>query len=177
MKNMRSSILSLNMKSISRLALVSLLLTASGGESPALAAQAMEITDETAHEQVYSGPDGAEGAGAPDGDGADGGAEDEVDYDDYVGEPTPDAQGDEAALEGDEMEAGSEPAIQAVDATEGGEGDYVEESDTPDGRHVRKEVHQGPGFKTVRVTTSGGSAPPAGGRGATLMQAMMQEMM
>lgn len=60
------------------------------------------------------------------------------------------------------------------------EGDFVEESDTDDGRHVRKEVHQGPGFKTVRITTSGGvpGGPPGmGGRGPSLMQAMMQDMM
>jgi len=42
--------------------------------------------------------------------------------------------------------------VSVVDGKEK-EGDYVEESDTPDGRHIRKEVHQGNGFKTVRITS------------------------
>ena len=40
--------------------------------------------------------------------------------------------------------------------------DYVEESDRPDGTHIRKEVHRGPGgSQTVRMSISGrgGSIP------------------
>lgn len=34
--------------------------------------------------------------------------------------------------------------------------DYVEESDRPDGTHIRKEVHKGPdGSQTVRMQISG----------------------
>lgn len=33
-----------------------------------------------------------------------------------------------------------DPVVSVVDGKEK-EGDYVEESDTPDGRHIRKEVH------------------------------------
>jgi len=60
--------------------------------------------------------------------------------------------------------------VSVVDGKEK-DGDYVEESDTPDGRHIRKEVHQGPGFKTVRITQEGGSGPSIGGpgRGPSLM--------
>jgi hypothetical protein len=36
------------------------------------------------------------------------------------------------------------------------EEDFVEEKTTKDGAHIRKEVHQGPGFKTVRITSTGG---------------------
>ena len=39
--------------------------------------------------------------------------------------------------------------------------DYVEETTTADGHHIRKEVHQGAGFKSVRITSDGGA--PAGG--------------
>ena len=35
--------------------------------------------------------------------------------------------------------------------------DYVEEKTTADGTHIRKEVHQGNGFKSVRITSDGGS--------------------
>lgn len=73
------------------------------------------------------------------------------------------------------MPADEMPVVSVVDPKK--EGDFVEESDTPDGRHVRKEVHQGPGFKTVRITSQGGGGPPMGGRGPSLMQAMMQDMM
>ena len=77
-----------------------------------------------------------------------------------------------------EAEVSSDDNAPAEDAGKGRAGDYVEESDTPDGGHVRKEVHQGPGFKTVRITTQGGSGGSVlGRRGPSLMQAMMQDMM
>lgn len=37
------------------------------------------------------------------------------------------------------------------------EEDYVEEKTTADGTHIRKEVHSGPGFTSVRITSDGGS--------------------
>ena len=49
-----------NLKQVSRLALVSLLLTASDGPSTFKICTAMKITDETTHEQVYSNKDSAE---------------------------------------------------------------------------------------------------------------------
>jgi hypothetical protein len=64
--------------------------------------------------------------------------------------------------------------------------DYVEEKTTADGQHIRKEVHQGNGFKSVRITSDGGSGDAipdlpqmfGGGGGGipSLMQAMMQGM-
>lgn len=61
--------------------------------------------------------------------------------------------------------------------------DYVEEKTTKDGTHIRKEVHQGPGFKSVRITSDGGSGGeiPAmfgGGGGGIpdMMAAMMASM-
>jgi hypothetical protein len=61
------------------------------------------------------------------------------------------------------------------------EKDYVEEQTTADGTHIRKEVHQGPGFKTVRITSDGGSGGPipsmfGGGGIPDLMGAMLQSM-
>lgn len=35
--------------------------------------------------------------------------------------------------------------------------DYVEEKTNADGTHIRKEVHQGNGFKSIRITSDGGS--------------------
>lgn len=48
-------------------------------------------------------------------------------------------------LSGEPEDDGKEPA------------DYVEEKTTKDGAHIRKEVHQGDGFKSVRITSDGGS--------------------
>ena len=62
--------------------------------------------------------------------------------------------------------------MSVVDKTKHDEGkergdDYVEESDRPDGTHIRKEVHRGPGgSQTVRMSISGGAgmAGMMGGR-------------
>jgi len=68
----------------------------------------------------------------------------------------------------------------------------VEEKVTKDGEHVRREVHEGPGFKQVKIVKEGGSAPPpgivkqgmpplpsmfGGGGPDSLIQAIMQDMM
>ena len=80
-------------------------------------------------------------------------------------------------MDEDAEEPQVEPVVSVVETQQEPAGDYVEESDTPDGRHVRKEVHQGPGFKSVRITTQGGSGPVlGGGRGPSIMQAMIQNM-
>lgn len=39
------------------------------------------------------------------------------------------------------------------DAFSGTQTDYVEEILDKNGNHMRKEVHQGPGFKTVEITS------------------------
>ena len=65
---------------------------------------------------------------------------------------------------------------------EGEPEDYVEEKTTADGTHIRKEVHQGNGFKSVRITSDGGSggAIPSmfGGGGGIpdMMAAMLNDM-
>lgn len=41
--------------------------------------------------------------------------------------------------------------------------DYVEEITNPDGSHTRKEVHQGDGFKSVRITKDLGAGGIGGG--------------
>ncbi len=56
------------------------------------------------------------------------------------------------------------------------EGDTVEEHDEPDGTHVRKEIHQGPGFKTVRITSSGGAGGAISSPGG-LMEMIMKDLM
>ena len=48
------------LRQVSRLALISLLLAGSDEHSSIRSSLAMEITDETTHEQVYSNPDSAE---------------------------------------------------------------------------------------------------------------------
>ena len=53
--------------------------------------------------------------------------------------------------------------------------DNVEETTTEDGSHIRKEVHQGPGFKSVRITSdgAGGPAPDIPADIGDLMSAML----
>lgn len=138
----------MSVKFLSRLSILSLLLYAGSREA---ITSAMDIVDETTHEKVYESGEA----------GSDDLSDQMASAIDEDQEPVPDG--------------GNEPAVSVAD--ENKEGDYVEESDTPDGRHIRKEVHQGPGFKTVRISTSGGSGPVLGGGGPSIMQAMMQDMM
>jgi hypothetical protein len=69
----------------------------------------------------------------------------------------------------------------ALDQLDEEEDDYVEEKTTADGTHIRKEVHSGPGFTSVRITSDGGvggdDMPPGMPAGLEeIMKAMMGGM-
>lgn len=138
------------LKQVSRLALLTLLFTGSDLPSTIVRSSAMEITDETTHEQVYSNKDSAESVAS------------ELEKEIIAEQPGDEASGVDPTLEddkdGDEAEdelfGGTEKILNEMDADIKSDdnapavevkkdeaGDIVEESDTPDGRHIRKEIH------------------------------------
>mmetsp|Transcript_18556 Transcript_18556/g.28502 ORF Transcript_18556/g.28502 Transcript_18556/m.28502 type:complete len:220 (+) Transcript_18556:173-832(+) len=100
------------------------------------------------------------------------------------------SQEDEEESENDEGNDDDEdyiPAVIKINSSpsslatnkDGDDNDYVTEETRADGTHVRKEVHEGPGFRSVRITSDGGpggAGPVAGGPGG-IMKAIMQDMM
>lgn len=42
------------------------------------------------------------------------------------------------------------------------DGDFIEEKTLANGEHIKKEVHKGPGFETIEITTDGGTGAPGG---------------
>ena len=105
-----------------------------------------------AHETIYNEPDVVK----------------ETELDTNKNEPEPAAKEDEPEIAELETESDDEPKGVSLgdilgepeDADEKDAEDYVEEKTTADGTHIRKEVHQGNGFKSVRITSDGGSGSP-----------------
>ena len=68
------------------------------------------------------------------------------------------------------------------------DGDFIEEKTLANGEHIKKEIHKGPGFETIEITTDGGPgvvgspddmlplAPISMGPPPELMQQMIHDM-
>lgn len=57
------------------------------------------------------------------------------------------------------------------------DGDFIEEKTLANGEHIKKEVHKGPGFETIEITTDGGSGAPGGPGDMIPMMAPMSMQM